>query len=1018
MEKFLQKVANDLKKRHGRDLSQIAVVFPNKRAALFFNKYLVEDDDTPVWAPKYLTISELFAQANPSASMPDTIELVCRLYKAYCHVANERNKHAGNGKQISIEPLDYFYQWGEMLLSDFDDIDKCMIDAKAIFKHIDDWNKMEDASFVDEEMEKRIKDFFTGFSIDKMTKLKERFITMWENLYDIYRKFNDDLAREQLSYEGALYRKTAESRLVSNLPYSTFAFIGFNVIDEVEKTVFRQLADDGRALFYWDYDEEWKGTQATKFVKSNIDEFGNALPQGTIQASNCGDISIVSSKTGNLQAQFARQWVAENITDDECDTALILCDEKQLQQVLHSMPANVNSMNVTMGYPLSETPAMSFVNCLTELQESYDPHKRCFSHKPACKLLRHPYTAMLSPSANKMLGVIMSQNLLYPAANLFDASNGISDEALQSLFAPQTGNLAFCSYLSTAIANVAVKANDAGKQANDEQDASFSSQLCNESLFQAYTTATRLANLVESNTLQVSRQTLAKLITRVMQGKSMPFHGEPAEGLQVMGMLETRNLDFKHVIMLDVNEGMLPKNDDKPSFIPPILRRAYGMTTPERRVAVFAYYFFRLAKRCRKLCLVYNDEVENGKKNEMSRFAMQILATMPAVKRYELVPNLKISKAPAIAVKRDSLTLERLKQRFNSNANASGNIADWLSAFAGNPEATKGSLKTESNANGNRKILSPSAINTYLDCQLMFYFKYIAGLKPTNELSNDIDMAMFGTIFHASAEEIYARLSKSNNFIDKQRLDEATRSLPIDRIVDFHFRKHFFKHAAIVNLQSHEEETEKGIHSQPADYNGLQLVNKEVITKLLGKLLEIDKHLAGFKYIGSEINVGRNMQLGLNDGSTINLTIGGTIDRMDFIAAKQPEQGGTMRIVDYKTGASEAKAKDLESVFEPSPNRSGYHLQTLLYASITCDMTHGKMAIEPCLLYIQKQNKDKTPALKIGREEINDIRPIKHVVDERIAGVVNDIFNGKEDFTQTTNNDTCKFCDFKAMCRK
>lgn len=1020
MEKFLQSVAKDLKDRIGNDLSRTVMVFPNKRAALFFNKYLVKDETSPIWSPRYLTISELFTEANPEVTLPDTIELVCRLHKSYTAVIEEKNKNGDTQNQIIPESLDYFYQWGETLLSDFDDIDKNLIDTKSLFKQINDWNKLEDTSFIDEEMEERIRKFFSSFSVGKMTTLKERFLDMWDNLNDIYTRFNEDLANEKLAYEGALYRTTAEQGLIDKLCYDKFVFVGFNVIDEVEKKVFRQLNEKGKALFYWDYDDSWGNYDAVKFVKGNIDEFPNALPQHEADEGVNTEISIVSSKTNNLEAQYAREWIAENITADESDTALVLCDEKQLQQVMHCIPDNVRALNVTMGYPLGDTPVMGFVTCLTELQESYDPAAKNFSYKSVCKLLRHPYSTLLSPSASAILDNIIRQNLFYPKDEQLYMVNGEADTNLQIVFTPQLDNLSFCNYLSEILTIIARNSNQSQQPDNEAQsddealdESALFAQLYNESLFQAYTTVTRFANLIENKTLDVSRQTIIKLIERVMQGINIPFHGEPAIGLQVMGMLETRNLDFDRIIMLGVNEGMLPQNDDKPSFIPGILRRAYGMTTPDRRVAVFAYYFFRLLRRCSRLCLIYNDEVENGKKNEMSRFLLQIIASSENVSSYALVPQLKINSATPIAIKRDALTLAKLRQRFGINPadKTDEEIAGWLRKWSANPDATVGIFREHDRSRKNRKILSPSAINTYLDCTLMFYFKYIAHIRPNDEMSSDIDSAVFGTIFHASAEEIYSRLAKDGNLLNVSQLDKAIDTMPLDGIIDFYFRKFLFKQTEISAVGSYEEMLSRHINCPDIAYNGIQIINRAVISKLLIKLLDIDKRLGDFHYLSSEVNVSRQHKLKLNDGSDITISIGGNIDRLDYV-------NGTIRVVDYKTGASEARARDFESIFQAGKEHSGYHLQTLLYSSIVSDMTAGKVAVAPLLLYIQKQKRDEVPTFKIGRDEINDINGMKNDIDDNINRLVDDIFNGTDDFTQTDDINKCQFCDFKALCNR
>ena len=443
---------------------------------------------------------------------------------------------------------------------------------------------------------------------------------------------------------------------------------------------------------------------------------------------------------------------------------------------------------------------------------------------------------------------MIGQNLFYPQPEQLSTPGGKEDGDLRAIFIPQTDNLGYCNYLRNAVALVATRSDRAGQgTAGDgagdgvSDEAALFQQLYNESLFRTYTTLTRFANLVESGVLDVGRATLLKLIGRVMQGITIPFHGEPAVGLQVMGMLETRNLDFTNIIMLGVNEGMLPKNDDRPSFIPATLRRAFGMTTPDRRVAVFAYYFYRLVRRCKRLCLIYNDEVENGKKCEMSRFLLQLIADgCGRVSRYALVPQLKLRKPSAIAIPRTTETLQRLKERFACRAGEERPpVADWLGKWSDNPAKTVAMFSGDGRQYANRHILSPSAINAYLDCRLMFYYRYVARIKQNDEMRAGIDNALFGTIFHASAEEIYARLAAKGNYIDARLIDEAKASLSIDDIVDFYFRKHLFKQPQLATVATLARQVAEGVECPQADYDGIQLINRAVITRLLAKLLEL-----------------------------------------------------------------------------------------------------------------------------------------------------------------------------------
>lgn len=1026
MDKFLYRVAEDLKRRIGEDMAGTAVIFPNKRAALFFNRYLVHGENKPLWAPEYMTISELFRKLNPETNIPDTVELVCRLYKCYCDVM-KNSSHSNNTSET--ESLDYFYQWGETLLSDFDDIDKNMADAKKLLSNINDWNQLESDDFIDKEQEESIKKFFKGFSAENISILRKRFLEMWNNLYDIYTKFNESLESENLSYEGALYRKTIENFDSEKLEHSMYVFVGFNVLDTVESRLFDRLQEAGKALFYWDYTNRYmKDNEAGTFLRQNLARYTNALDNEPEDECSDKEIVIISSKTDNIQAQYARAWLEKNLTDEENDTAVVLCNEKQLQPVLHAIPENVKCINVTMGYPLCETPAMSFVQNIMEVQSGYDSNRGSFSYDSAAALLKHPYTSLISDNTAKILKYLTVNNIFYPAPQELYTADGKEDSILKKIFTPQPNNTGLCIYLTEIIREIArnyssVTKDDASLNENTEAERKLYRQLYGESLFRLYTTITRISNLLENGLLDVGREMLVRLINKILQSITIPFHGEPAIGLQLMGMLETRNLDFRNILMLGVNEGMLPKISEIPSFIPPTIRKGFGMTTPDRRISVFAYYFYRLLQRCEKIYCVYNNETGNTMKGEMSRFLLQLITDSGLkVRQQTITSQIKLNRADRISIQRSDAISEKLKKRFRYSEEESGNEAEWIKKWLENH-----SIKKPENINSsfrNAHILSPSAINTYIDCQLKFYYKYVAGLKIKDDVTVDIDSAMFGTIFHSTAEEVYNRLTGNGNSILKSDItallesqtencsNDSVKTFSIGQITDFYFRKLFFRQKELENIPTFLEQQKRGIVCPEVSYNGIQIINHRVIVRLIEKLLTIDCNLGDFNYLGSEINISRTETVILDNGEKIKIKIGGNIDRLDFTG------NNIIRLIDYKTGTHEARAKDLASLFIPDKNRSGYHLQTFLYASILCDIIGNRAPISPALLYIQKQKRDETPVLKLDREEIEDFSVLKNDFDILLREKLKEIFSPTGSFEQTEIGDNCKFCDFRQICKR
>ena len=617
METFLSIVAKDLYKRHGADLSRVAVIFPNKRAGLFFNEHLAEEANRPIWSPAYLSISELFQQLSAQRSenplkLGDSIKLVCELYKIF----REETK--------SEETLDDFYFWGELLISDFDDADKNLVDADKLFSNLQDLkNIMDDFDFLNEDQEAAIRQFFQNFSIEKRTALKEKFISLWDVLGNIYHRYKEELTNQQIAYEGMLYRSVIEQLDASQMKYDTYVFVGFNVLNKVETKFFQLLRDAGKALFYWDYDEFYtneKNHEAGEFIRRNLKEFPSALSGVTFNKMiQPKKVRFVASSTENAQARFLPEWIRGNVTGKESESAVVLCNEALLLPVLHSIPDSVQHVNITMGFPLAQTPVHSFITALLELQtEGFRTDTGRYAYAAVQAVLKHPYTRQLSSKANELEKDLTEKNRFYPLPSELK-----QDEFLGMLFTPQLSNMDLCRYLSDALKEVATI------YSKEKESDDVFNQLYRESLFKAYTLINRLGSMIDKGDLIVQTGTFKRLLNKVLSASNIPFHGEPAIGMQVMGVLETRNLDFKNLVMMSLNEGQLPKGSGDSSFIPYNLRKAFGMTTIEHKNAVYAYYFYRLMQRAENITLMYNTASDGLNRGEWSRFMLQFLIEWP-----------------------------------------------------------------------------------------------------------------------------------------------------------------------------------------------------------------------------------------------------------------------------------------------------------------------------------------------------------------------------------------------------
>ena len=964
METFLQLVAQDLYKKTGNDLSRTVVVFPNKRASLFFNEQLAAQSDRPLWSPTYVSISDLFRQLSPWKA-GDPIRLVCELYRVF----REETK--------SEETLDDFYFWGELLISDFDDVDKNLVDADRLFGNLQDLkNIMDIPDYLSQEQEEAIQEFFRNFSIEKRTELKEKFISLWDKLGDIYRHYRKRLAELGIAYEGMMYRQVMEELDTQRLDYDRYVFVGFNVLNRVEQAFFLRLQEAGKAWFYWDYDVFYTRRpseanppykhEAGEFILRNLKLFPNQLPESCLDVmSRPKQIRFLSAPTENAQARFLPQWMKGLELPEgaqQKENAVVLCNEAMLVPVLHTLPEEVKDVNITMGFPLAQTPVYSYINALTELQtDGYRADSGRYVYEAVMAVLKHPYVRQLSAEAEKLERRLTKDNRFYPLPSELKA-----DAFLEQVFTPQNGQKALCTWLTERIKDVSVLY----RNESEEEGKDIFGQLYRESLFKSYTLVNRLLNLLETGELEgVRTGTLKRLMNRLLTAANIPFHGEPAIGMQVMGVLETRNLDFKNLIVLSLNEGQLPKAGGESSFIPYNLRKAFGMTTIEHKNAVYAYYFYRLMQRAENVTLMYNTSTDGLNRGEMSRFMLQFLVEWPhEIRREYLEAGQSPQAERTIRVEKTEEMVERMCQRYNVEKH---------------PKA----------------FFSPSALNTYLDCRLRFYYRYVAGLKLPEEVTAEIDSALFGTIFHRSAELVYTELTEHGKEIRKEDLERLLKNeVKLQGYVDRAFKEEFF----------HVPEEE-----QP-EYNGTQLIHARVIASYLRQLLCNDLNYATFSMEGMEQEVKEVMEIDTPAGK-LKIQIGGTIDRMD-------SKDDTLRIVDYKTGGAPKTPENIAQLFTPAEGRPNYIFQTFLYAAILCRKQAKKVA--PALLYIHRAAQDTySPVIEMGaarqpKQPVNNFSFYEDEFRERLQQLLEEIFSLHTPFDQTEQTRQCEYCDFRRLCRR
>ena len=952
MKSFLKYVAADLLQKYGTNLSRIAVVFPNKRAALFLNEHLERLAGKPLWSPAYVTISDLF-RSHSQRQVADPIQLVCDLHQCFTQCTG------------IDESLDHFYGWGQLLLSDFDDLDKNMASADHVFANLRDIHEYDDTPYLTEEQRITLKRFFSNFNEEHNSELKQRFLQLWSHIFDIYQSFNDKLSKQGLAYEGALYREVAEREDI-DFEYDTYLFIGFNMLQQVEQTLFRRMKQQGKARFYWDYDHYYLSTnEAGYYIAQYLNDFPNELDNhdDTIYRNfeQPKTITYISAPTENIQGRYISTWLRQqNRIADNRRTAVVLCNENLLQTAIHCIPSEVEKVNITTGYPLSQTPITSLVNLLVNLQTNgYVAETDHYRLRHVNNVLQHPYAHYISEASNSLYEELNTQKIYYPAPAQLS-----KDEGLQLLFSMDHSNAdrfnaTLILWLMSVIRHIA--------KAISQEEAE-PSPLTQESLFSMYTLLNRLSDLIESGSLKVNILTLQRLIIQIVSATSIPFHGEPVEGIQMMGVLETRNIDFEHVLLLSCNEGNLPKGLSDTSFIPYSIRKAYGLTTIDHKVAIYAYYFHRLLQRASDITLVYNNSTNDGQTGEMSRFMLQMMVESGHKIQFQ---TLQAGQAPILPIpqpiQKNDAVMQLLRQRFTEH------------------------------------MLAPSAINRYMRCQLQFFYYYVSGIiEPDNEDEDAIDNRIFGNIFHLAAQILYKKLRQKSRVIVAEDIEYLLNTeVDIQRAVDEAIKEELLK----------IKEANRPL--PPLD--GLQIINREVLIKYIRQLLEIDHRLTPFTILGLEEPVKMNYQLTVGN-DTIKLTLGGKIDRLDSITLS--DGSNQIRVIDYKTGSGRLKPlANVDAIFnqENLKNHSDYYLQAFLYSHIVRLKSDNPVA--PALLFIQHASSDDyDPTLCLGREPVTDIATVSESYMQHLESVISDIFSPAISFTPTDEQKRCQNCPYAHLC--
>lgn len=959
MKPFLYQVASLFYEKWGAEVSRLAFVFPNRRTGLFFQKYLSEVADIPLFSPTILTINDLFIQLSGKQSA-DRISMLFTLYDIYIRQSG------------STETFDEFLYWGEMLLNDFDDIDKYMANARMLFSNVTDLREIEnDFDFLSDEQIAAIRSFWSSFYPRGDTPNQQQFLAVWQVLYDLYEEFRATLAAEGKGYEGMIFREVVESMERGespDLPYEQIVFVGLNALSVSEERFLAQLQKRKIADFYWDYVSDKvtdPDNKASYFVSRNRKSFPSSMklpPEEKVKT----EIEVIGIPSGIGQAKHVytllSDWCkeAEMSSEEALRTAVILPDEHLLIPVLNAIPEQIRRINVTMGYPLAGTPVASLIEYILALQKNvrYIDRNPLFYFRDVLPILNHRYILSTSPEIiSSLVKEITENNKIYISHTELGKT-----PLLEILFTPVTGVEAFSDYLIKVLEELN-KVMSALSDEEEEDAPQRTNDLEQEFIFHYFTTVNRMKEVMKDARIEMKIDTFFRLLKRVTDTITIPFHGEPLSGLQIMGVLETRALDFDRLIILSMNEGIFPQRKAANSFIPYNLRRGFGLPTYEHQDSVWAYHFYRLIERASHVSLLYDTRSNGLQTGEVSRFAHQLHYHYEVPMRDKLVVyNVSSSKTPPLAVPKREDIMRRL----------------------------------DAYRKGGSKAISASAINTYLDCPLKFYFSVVEGIREEEEVSETIESDVFGSILHKVMEELYKPFQGKMVTVDLLKAIRKDTALLTGAIARA-FASEFFKTEVVRSL------------------TGQNYLIGEMIRKYVEKILERDGKLTPFVYIESERKI--NGLISLSDHSEIRLK--GFIDRVD-------EVRDAIRIIDYKSGSGTTTFSSIESLFnKEEKDRAKAVMQVFMYCWMYAHFTENKgKTIQPGIYYVRSLFSDPfDPSVyhRIERgksEKVEDFSGYAQAFEEGLRGCLDEIFNPEIPFTQTPTGKACSYCPFKGICGK
>lgn len=990
MQPFLSQIAQIYTQHEGENMIDYCFVFPNKRSGLFFSKYLTEFNDAVALQPAITTISDFVLDFSDGVEA-SRLEQLFILYTLYLKIIRHRDL------DNEIVEFDRFQYWGDVILGDFNDVDRYMADPSQLFKNIKDLKEIS-SSFLTEEQIEVIKEYWEESgsisaieefwshtpSSDENDRVSTGFVKLWEVLYELYTEFRKHLRKMGLTYSGMAYRDAATQLRElerADLPYSRYIFIGFNLLSTSEIKIFERLQRLGCADFYWDYASPTftdKSHRGTRFLQKYISRFKSLydLPQPKVDQYPVTSIIGVPSNIGQVKKAgqiikdlYNRRLIATE--EQALKTAVVLPDEELFIPLLHSIPHEIDNVNITMGYPLRHTPVAALISNIVSMQmRARKLHGSIhFYFEDIFSVLSHPLIRNIAPDESLAIIDDINRNRRY---NISSTSLIESYPTLRHLFYAVKDAKSAAEVSDYSLRLLRWLREEMGNRAYNNVETGFVSRY-----IEAVETIKELSGRYK---VAMNDTTFFNLMEKLVGPESISFIGEPLKGMQVMGMLETRALDFDNLIILSMNERIFPKKHYAKTFIPNTLRRGYGMSTMDYQESIYSYYFYRLITRAKNLYLIYDTRSGALKGGEMSRYLYQLIHLFP----------------------HDRLTDTQLSYKMKS-------IEPRIVEAPKTPEVMEILNRYRDKRYNDERAFSPTSIDHYIQCPLQFYLAYIKGYYIEDDLKIYMDEGTYGTIIHEVAQNIYADIKSRHKDEGKTRVTASDLNRYID---EEHILQQFVTRSINKNYVKDQNLDQPLIGEN-------KIIGIMMVT-FIKRLIIHDKQFTPFYFIGAE----KRFEVSLDITDDISINIKGSIDRIDEVDIDNPDRPSTIRLIDYKTGSDNPSISSWEQIFDTGNSRHEKSvLQLMLYCnaySKSPSLPIGNSPLMPVVYKLRDIGKGdkKSGPITICKDNVDDYRDFNDEFIERLGDRLKELFDPSIPFKATPDKNACRYCKFTQICAR